>query len=171
MTGLAQSPTQPIDQCYLLVSGTEQVYLESEFEKTTAARDRVTRSMFARSHVTPEYSVSVRDHVTSSLSKRRPRRRHRINLPIAQLISNRIPSFHTYESIAYISEAGLRALKAYIETKGSFIQRSSSPLAAASPILFVKKKDGILRSYAHFWALNQTSSLHQARSAVHTILS
>ena len=44
-----------------------------------------------------------------------------------------------------MSESELKALKAYIDENlaNGFIQRSTSP--AASPILFVKKKDGSLR--------------------------
>ena len=50
-----------------------------------------------------------------------------------------------YGRIYSLSETELKALKAYIETNlaSGFIQRSASP--AASPILFVKKKDGSLR--------------------------
>jgi hypothetical protein len=62
-----------------------------------------------------------------------------------------------YGRIYSLSETELKTLKAYIETNlaNGFIQRSSSP--AASPILFVKKKDGSLRLCVDYRALNQAS--------------
>ena len=50
-----------------------------------------------------------------------------------------------YGRIYNLSEFELRMLKAYIEANqaNGFMQRSSSPLAA--PILYAKKKDGVLR--------------------------
>jgi hypothetical protein len=50
-----------------------------------------------------------------------------------------------YRQFYRLSETELKTLKVYIEINlaNEFIQRSSSP--AASPILFVKKKDGSLR--------------------------
>jgi hypothetical protein len=62
-----------------------------------------------------------------------------------------------YRRIYSLSEVELKALKAYIETNlaSGFIQRSSSP--AASPILFVKKKDGSLRLCVDYRALNHAS--------------
>jgi hypothetical protein len=62
-----------------------------------------------------------------------------------------------YGRIYSLSEVELKALKAYIETNlaSGFIQRSSSP--AASPILFVKKKDGSLRLCVDYRALNYAS--------------
>ena len=58
------------------------------------------------------------------------------------------------------SEVELRALKAYIETylANSFIRRSFSPAARASPtLLFVKTKDGSLRLCVDYRALNHAS--------------
>jgi hypothetical protein len=62
-----------------------------------------------------------------------------------------------YGRIYSLSETELKTLKAYIETNlpNGLIQRSSSP--AASPILFVKKKDGSLRLCVDYRALNQAS--------------
>jgi hypothetical protein len=62
-----------------------------------------------------------------------------------------------YGRIYSLSETELKTLKAYIGTNlaNGFIQRSSSP--AASPILFVKKKDGSLRLCVDYRALNQAS--------------
>jgi len=59
-----------------------------------------------------------------------------------------------YGRIYNLSEVELRTLKAYIETNlaNGFIQRSSSP--AAAPILFAKKKDGGLRLFVDYRALN-----------------
>jgi hypothetical protein len=60
-----------------------------------------------------------------------------------------------YGPIYSLYETEPKTLKAYIETNlaHGFVQRSSSP--AASPILFVKKKDGSLRLCADYRALNQ----------------
>jgi hypothetical protein len=54
-----------------------------------------------------------------------------------------------------LSEAELRALKAYIEANfaNGFIHRSISP--AAAPIVFAKKKDGTLRLCVDYRALNK----------------
>jgi hypothetical protein len=62
-----------------------------------------------------------------------------------------------YGRIYSLSEVELKALKAYIDTNlaSRFIQRSSSP--AASPILFVKMKDGSLRLCVDYRALNHAS--------------
>jgi len=59
-----------------------------------------------------------------------------------------------YGRIYNLSEFELKTLKAYIETNlaSGFIQRSSSP--AAVPILFAKKKDGGLRLFVDYRALN-----------------
>jgi hypothetical protein len=59
-----------------------------------------------------------------------------------------------YGRIYNLSEFELRTLKAYIEANlaNGFIQRSSSP--AAAPILFAKKKDGGLRLWVDYRALN-----------------
>jgi hypothetical protein len=62
-----------------------------------------------------------------------------------------------YGRIYSLSEVELKTLKAYIETNlaSGFIQRCSSP--AASPILFVKKKNGSLRLFVDYQALNHAS--------------
>jgi hypothetical protein len=62
-----------------------------------------------------------------------------------------------YRQIYSLSEVELKALKAYIETNlaSGFIRRSSLP--AASPILFVKKKDGSLRLCVNYRARNHAS--------------
>jgi hypothetical protein len=59
-----------------------------------------------------------------------------------------------YGRIYNLPEFELRTLKTYIETNlaNGFIQRSSS--SAAAPILFAKKKDGGLRLYVDYRALN-----------------
>ena len=56
-----------------------------------------------------------------------------------------------------MSESELKALKAYIDENlaNGFIQRSTSP--AASPILFVKKKDGSLRLCVDYRGLNKVT--------------
>ena len=56
-----------------------------------------------------------------------------------------------------MSESELKALKAYIDEHlaNGFIQRSTSP--AASPILFVKKKDASLRLCVDYRALNKVT--------------
>jgi hypothetical protein len=61
------------------------------------------------------------------------------------------------EGKKYLSEVGLRALKAYIDTHlaSGFIKRSSSP--AASPILFVKNEDGPLRLCVDYRAFNHVT--------------
>jgi hypothetical protein len=62
-----------------------------------------------------------------------------------------------YGRIYNLSEFQLRTLKADIEANlaNGFIQRSSSP--AAAPILFAKKKDGGLRLFVDYRALNKAT--------------
>jgi hypothetical protein len=142
--------------------------------------NKLTGSDFKTDHVTKHVTKRDTDHVTSSVVSHKVQAddgswipstyRDFLNIfskkKVETLPPNR-PTDHAidlepdtklpYGRIYSLSKVELKALKAYIETNldSGFIQRSSSP--AASPLVFVKKKDGSLRLCVDYRALNHAS--------------